>query len=254
MNSPEPTLSEASEALPSKEVASVASPSITPASASSASAPPASAPPASAPPASAPPASASPASAPPASASPASASPASASPASASPASASPASASPASASPASASPASASPASASPASAPPASAAVVSAKQEPASKALSTAAMLAKADRYRERDRPNGALVLYEKVLAKNAASLPAMTGIAWCLLDLKRFDQSIRMFNRVLAKAPRVGDAHMGLAEIYRFQGDSEGAKKHYRAYLEISPNGSEAGFAKSMLRQLQ
>jgi predicted Zn finger-like uncharacterized protein len=123
----------------------------------------------------------------------------------------------------------------------------------EPAA-VVSAEELLGKANWNRERDRPNSALSLYEKVLSQDENNIDAMAGIAWCLLDLKRYGQSIRMFNQVLTKAPRFGDAHMGLAEIYRFQGEPTAAKKHYRAYLEILPNGSEAGFAKSMLRQLQ
>ena len=123
-----------------------------------------------------------------------------------------------------------------------------------PANSALSVDELIKQADRNRERDRPNSAVALYEKVLSKDKNHFEAMAGIAWCLMDLKQFDRSIRMFNQVLAKEPTFGDAHMGLAEIYRFQGKLRAAKKHYRAYLDMSPNGSEAGFAKSMLRQLE
>ena len=112
---------------------------------------------------------------------------------------------------------------------------------------------MLRSANRLRERDRPAEALILYEKLLEQKSSSISALIGMAWCLFDLQRFEQSIAMFNRVLVEKPNMGDAHMGLAEIKRFQGNSIEAKKHYRSYLALSPQGVEAGLAKSMLRRL-
>jgi tetratricopeptide (TPR) repeat protein len=125
---------------------------------------------------------------------------------------------------------------------------------EPPKEKELTTEQLFARADRLRELDKPQQALKLYEKAAEQSADDPDAYTGIGWCYFDMESYDAAIASFNRALQLVPRFSDAHFGIAETYRAQGMKRDAVKHYRAYLDIVPEGEEAELARRMLQQLQ
>jgi predicted Zn finger-like uncharacterized protein len=113
---------------------------------------------------------------------------------------------------------------------------------------------LIAQADRLRSQDKAQQALKLYEQALELEPDDLDAQTGMGFCYVDLENPDAAIVMFKKVLENAPRFTDAHMGMGEAYRMKGMKRDAVKHFRAYLDILPDGPDAEVAKRMLETLQ
>lgn len=112
---------------------------------------------------------------------------------------------------------------------------------------------LLAQGDRLRQADRPTQALKAYERALELEPDDADALTGMGWCYVDLENPNAAIATFKQVLDKMPRFSDAHFGLAEAYRMKNMKRDATKHYRAYLDILPDGPEAAVAKRMLEDM-
>jgi predicted Zn finger-like uncharacterized protein len=113
---------------------------------------------------------------------------------------------------------------------------------------------LLAKAEKLRQSEKPKQAIELYEKAIEENAEDPDAFTGLGLCYLDLEQFDAAIANFSRALTLVPRFSDAHFGIAEAFRAKGQKKDAIKHYKAYLDIVPEGEDAESAKKALSELQ
>ncbi len=113
---------------------------------------------------------------------------------------------------------------------------------------------LLAQADRLRNSDRAGKALKLYEQAQELEPEDPDIFVGIGWCYVDLEQPAAAISSFKNALRLAPRLSDAHFGLAEAYRNKGDKANAAKHYREFLDILPSGEDAEVARRMLEQLK
>jgi Flp pilus assembly protein TadD len=80
------------------------------------------------------------------------------------------------------------------------------------------------------------------------------ALLGLGWCHIDLEQPNAAITSFERVIALAPQLAEAHLGLAESYRMYGKKSLAREHYNQYLELAPEGSEANAVRRALRDLE
>lgn len=113
---------------------------------------------------------------------------------------------------------------------------------------------MIIRAERYRDTDRPELALQLYERALEGAPRDPDIHTGMGWSYLDLEEYTLAVSSFRRALRLAPRLTEAHMGLGDAFRQKGLKRDALRHYRAYLDILPNGPEAAVARRMIRELR
>ncbi|MFC1610166.1 tetratricopeptide repeat protein, partial [Myxococcota bacterium] len=113
---------------------------------------------------------------------------------------------------------------------------------------------LMSQAERLRESDRAGKALKLFERASEMMPEDPDVYTGLGWCYVDLEQPGAAISTFKTALRFAPRLSDAHMGMGEAYRMKGDRSKAVKHYQKYLEIMPNGPEAGVARRMIKMLK
>src|SRR5262249_23358860 len=60
-----------------------------------------------------------------------------------------------------------------------------------------------------------------FEKALDTKPGGVEALTGLGYCHMDRKEFGRALSSFRAALGIAPRFGDAILGMAEAYRFQG---------------------------------
>lgn len=113
--------------------------------------------------------------------------------------------------------------------------------------------ALVRQADRLRQSDRPAQALKLFERAREQEPENVEVLAGMGLCYVDLENAAAAIETLKEALRIAPKYVDAHMGLAEAYRLRNMKRDAIKHYRAYLDIMPDGPEAAVAKRMIEQL-
>ena len=114
--------------------------------------------------------------------------------------------------------------------------------------------ALLAQADRLRERGTVAEALDLYGRVVADDPENVAALTGRGLCYLDLSRYPPAVASFEAALRAAPTHPDALLGLAEAYRWQGRDADAIRYYEQYLSEHPDGEEAAVARNALTDLR
>jgi hypothetical protein len=114
--------------------------------------------------------------------------------------------------------------------------------------------ALLARADRLRERGGVAEALEIYGRVAADDPENVEALTGRGLCYLDLSRYPPAVASFEAALRVAPRNADALLGLAEANRWQGRDAEAIRYYEKYLSEHPNGEEAAVARNALADLR
>jgi predicted Zn finger-like uncharacterized protein len=113
---------------------------------------------------------------------------------------------------------------------------------------------LFAKGDRLRQAERPREALRVFEKAAELNATDPEVYNAMGLCYLDLEGWDAAIASFSRALTLVPRFSDAHFGIAQAYQGKGQKRDAVKHYRAYLDLVPEGEDAEVAKRALSELQ
>jgi len=104
------------------------------------------------------------------------------------------------------------------------------------------------------EKGRIGNALKAYDKALELKPEDIEALTGKGLCLLDNGSYGTAISWFRRALKKNPRFADAIMGLAESYKYQGNTEQARIYYQRYLDVLPGGPEAAVARRNLKELK
>jgi predicted Zn finger-like uncharacterized protein len=97
------------------------------------------------------------------------------------------------------------------------------------------------------------GAMPLYERALDVRPGGVEALTGLGYCHLDRKEFARAQASFRAALGVSARYGDAIIGLAEAYRFQGQNDAALEQYQRYLAAQPNGPKAEMARRQVKNL-
>jgi predicted Zn finger-like uncharacterized protein len=132
----------------------------------------------------------------------------------------------------------------------------------EPAAKAVDGAppapkspkALVAQANKLREKGNVEGALDVYGRVVDYDPENAEALTGRGLCYLDLSRYGPAEASFQAALAANPDQPDALLGLAETYRWQGKKADAITNYEKYLARHPDGEEADVARNALEELR
>jgi tetratricopeptide (TPR) repeat protein len=114
--------------------------------------------------------------------------------------------------------------------------------------------ALLALADRLRDKGEVAQALELYGRVAGDDPENAPALTGRGLCYLDLSQYRPAVASFEAALRAAPTHPDALLGLAEAYRWQGQEADAIRYYEKYLAEHPDGEEAAVARNALTDLR
>lgn len=113
---------------------------------------------------------------------------------------------------------------------------------------------LLERADRLRERERPEAALDLYGKAHELRPERVEPVAGRGLSLLDLRNLPAAQAAFQQALKINERYGPAIMGLAEAYRIQGNHPKAVEFYQRYLEVLPEGVEAAVARNNIQRLK
>jgi tetratricopeptide (TPR) repeat protein len=96
-------------------------------------------------------------------------------------------------------------------------------------------------------------AMPLFERALDVRPGGVEALTGLGYCHLDHKEYGRAQASFRAALGISPRYGDAIIGLAEAYRFQGQNQPALEAYQRYLDANPNGPKAEMARRQVKNL-
>lgn len=120
--------------------------------------------------------------------------------------------------------------------------------------KPASPKALLAQANALRARNELARALELYGKVLAAEPGNVEALTGRGLCYSELGQDAPAEASFQRALQLDLDHPDAIMGLAEIYRHQGQKTEALRLFERYLAVHPGGEEAAVARYAISQLK
>src|SRR5262249_42813671 len=105
---------------------------------------------------------------------------------------------------------------------------------------------LVARADKLAENGDCGGASRYYEKALEARPGGVEALTGIGYCFLDRKDYGRALLNFRAALGISPRYGEALIGMAEAYRYQGKKDEAAEDYRRYLQHNPSRGERGRA--------
>jgi predicted Zn finger-like uncharacterized protein len=114
--------------------------------------------------------------------------------------------------------------------------------------------ALLAEALRLRARGQHERALDLFGRVVEAEPANVAALAGRGLCYLELERYAPAEASFQTALEHDPEHGDALLGLAETYRWQGRLKDAIKYYESYLAAHPDGEDAIAARNAVLELE
>lgn len=114
--------------------------------------------------------------------------------------------------------------------------------------------ALMAEADRSRERDKPKKALAAYEKAHDLKPASAEPLTGMGWSYIDLDNPQAALSSFKRAIKANDRFVEAHFGEAEAHRMLGETDQAIAAYETYLAKAPSGPDRKAAERALAQLK
>jgi predicted Zn finger-like uncharacterized protein len=114
--------------------------------------------------------------------------------------------------------------------------------------------ALLAEALRLRARGQHERALDLFGRVVELEPANTAALAGRGLCYLELERYAPAEASFQAALEHDPEHGDALLGLAETYRWQGRRKDAIKYYGSYLAAHPDGEDAVAARNAVVELE
>ena len=104
------------------------------------------------------------------------------------------------------------------------------------------------------DRELAKKALEAFNAALELKPDDPRALTGQGYCYFDLGQLGNAIKSFRQALRKNSRLGDAIIGLAEVYKDRGDDDNALEFYERYLEVLPNGPEAALAERNIKELQ
>ncbi|MBI4511935.1 MAG: zinc-ribbon domain-containing protein [Deltaproteobacteria bacterium] len=112
---------------------------------------------------------------------------------------------------------------------------------------------LVKKGNRLAENGRCRDAVKVYEKALEDRPGGVDGLTGLGYCHLDAGEHSAAQAKFRAAIGISPRFGDALIGMAETYRFQGQKEQALDYYRKYLDTNPAGPKAGLARRYVQEL-
>ncbi|HTH53683.1 MAG TPA: serine hydrolase [Edaphobacter sp.] len=93
--------------------------------------------------------------------------------------------------------------------------------------------------------------LTTYATQLQDNSISEETMNSAGYFLLQQKKYDDAIAIFNRTLELHPKNDNAYNNLGDTYASMGNNELAEKNYRKALELDPTRSDI---KASLAKLQ
>jgi hypothetical protein len=114
--------------------------------------------------------------------------------------------------------------------------------------------ALVAQAERLRDRGDCEKALDLYERAAELDPDNADALAGRGLCYLDLEQNEAAVTAFKEALRVDPEHEAALVGSAEAYRSMGRAADAIKHYEKYLAAHPDGDEAPVARNALEALR
>ncbi len=95
-------------------------------------------------------------------------------------------------------------------------------------------------------RGRHDAALAAFETSLAIDPTLLPARKRKARSLLEQRRLDESLLIYNELLEEAPDDPQIRNGLGKAHAALGNFEDAAAHLTRAVELSPNFGEAHYA--------
>ncbi len=114
--------------------------------------------------------------------------------------------------------------------------------------------ALLAQAQKLREKGNAEAALDIFGRVADLDPENAEALTGRGLCYLDLSSYAPAEASFRAALEISPDEPDALLGLAETYRWQGKKADAISYYEKYLAKHPQGEEADVARNALEEMR
>jgi tetratricopeptide (TPR) repeat protein len=113
---------------------------------------------------------------------------------------------------------------------------------------------VMQKAERARVNERSKIAHELFVKATKMKPNAPRPWLGMGWTAVDLGKYSVAIKAFNRALALDESLADAHLGLAEAYRYSGSKAKALDSYQTYLKINPTGKDAEVARRAIEMLK
>jgi tetratricopeptide (TPR) repeat protein len=88
-----------------------------------------------------------------------------------------------------------------------------------------------------------DAALTSYRLALRDHPTDLRALQNMAIAFTKTQRHDEAIRYYRRALDLDDNLPGAHYGLAFLYLHRGETDGAARHLRTFLERPPRGPDA-----------
>jgi tetratricopeptide (TPR) repeat protein len=99
-------------------------------------------------------------------------------------------------------------------------------------------------------RDELIEAHALYERAIGLDPDCFEAHFNLGNILHDLGRYDGALRCYHHAVALNPGYADAHFYLAVTLEKTGHSPEAKRHWKAYQDLAPDGEWADLAREFL----
>ncbi len=91
-----------------------------------------------------------------------------------------------------------------------------------------------------------------YRKALHLNPDCVEANYNLANLSDEQNLLDNAILFYQKAIGEDADFADAHFNLARVLEKSGDLEGAKQHWRRYLELEPSGEWADFIRRLLEE--
>ncbi|MFL5262786.1 MAG: tetratricopeptide repeat protein, partial [Anaeromyxobacteraceae bacterium] len=105
-----------------------------------------------------------------------------------------------------------------------------------------------------RDRGPAGPALEVYGRVLETAPQNADALAGRGLCYLDLSQYQQATASLEAALSVNAQHGDALMGLAETFRYEGRRAEAVQYYERYLAAHPRGESASAARNAIEAMK
>lgn len=102
---------------------------------------------------------------------------------------------------------------------------------------------------RFRQGDEA-GAEILYLQALRIDTAQPEAHYNLGYLMLERGEHNHAVFYFQRAIEEDPRFSDAYFNLAMAYEAQGERASARRNWKQYLELEPEGAWADIARQHL----